>query len=93
MERANSVLVYYSIHYVCVFGGKKYKNEGTGQRSQQRFVLFEWWYIIKLISRTIKQGCQAGIKVTLSDNAQSLVVTEVVEDHNHEVDKVNELHT
>ena len=40
VKRANSALVYYSIHYACVFGGKKYKNEGTGQRSQQRFVLF-----------------------------------------------------
>ena len=45
-----------------------------------------------LISRTIKQGCTAGIKVILSDDAQSLVVTEVVEDHNHKVDKVHNLH-
>ncbi len=34
---------------------------------------------------TLKQGCQAGIKLKLSVDGQSLVVTE---DHNHEVDKV-----
>ena len=36
VEGANSALVYYSIHFACVFGGKKYKNEGTGQRIRQR---------------------------------------------------------
>ena len=38
VEKANPSLVYYTIHFACVFGGKKYKNEGTGQRSQQKYV-------------------------------------------------------
>ena len=40
VERANPALLYYTLHFACVFGGKRYKNEGTGQRSQQRFVYF-----------------------------------------------------
>ena len=39
VEGANTALVYYSIHYTCGFGGKSYKNEGTGQRRNQRCVL------------------------------------------------------
>ena len=31
-----SDLKYYNIHFACVFGGKKYKNEGTGDRAHQR---------------------------------------------------------
>uniref|UniRef100_A0A1X7UT13 ZSWIM3 N-terminal domain-containing protein n=1 Tax=Amphimedon queenslandica TaxID=400682 RepID=A0A1X7UT13_AMPQE len=71
MERANPALLYYTIHFACVIGGKGYKNEGTGQGLQQL---------------TIKQSCKAGIKEILRDDAQSLV-TEVVQDHNYEVDK------
>ncbi len=37
----------------------------------------------------MKQGCSAGIKLRLSEDGQSLVVTDVSEDHNHEVDEVN----
>ncbi len=33
---AKKELVYYTIHYACVFGGKKYQKKGTGQRSHQR---------------------------------------------------------
>ena len=36
VEGANSALIYYTIHYACVFGGKKYKSNGTRQRIQQR---------------------------------------------------------
>ena len=39
IEGANTALVYYSIHYTCAFGGKSYKNEGTGQRRNQKWVL------------------------------------------------------
>jgi len=39
VEGANTALVYYSIHYTCGFGGKTYKNEGSGQRRNQRWVL------------------------------------------------------
>ena len=31
-------LIYYSIYFTCVFGGKKYKNKGTGQRTQGRAI-------------------------------------------------------
>ncbi len=36
VEGANGALVYYTLHFACMFGGKKYKNEGTGQRIKQR---------------------------------------------------------
>ena len=36
VEGSNRALVYYAIHYTCAFGGKSYKNEGTGQRRNQR---------------------------------------------------------
>ena len=39
VEGSNTTLVYYSIHYTCAFGGKSYKNEGTGQRRNQRWVI------------------------------------------------------
>lgn len=39
VEGANKNLKYYTIHMVCVFGGKKYKNRGTGQRAYQRYVV------------------------------------------------------
>ena len=29
-------LIYYSIYFTCVFGGKKYKNKETGQRTRGR---------------------------------------------------------
>ncbi len=38
---------------------------------------------------TLKQGCIAGIKLWLSEDHKFLTVTDVVEDHNHEVDKVS----
>ena len=37
---------------------------------------------------TLKQECSAGIKLKMSSDGQSLVVTEVLEEHNHIVDKV-----
>ena len=36
VEKANKELVYYTINLTCVFGGKKYRNRGTGVRPQQR---------------------------------------------------------
>lgn len=41
-----------------------------------------------IIYSTLKQGCSAGIKLWLSEDRQFLTVTDVAEDHNHEVDKV-----
>ena len=39
----------------------------------------------------LKQGCQAGIKIKLSEDKQSLIITDICEDHNHVVDKIFEL--
>ena len=36
----------------------------------------------------MKRGCPAGINLSLSDDGQSLVVTNICEDHNHDVNKV-----
>ena len=36
VDGANKDLKYYSIHFACVFGGKKYKNKSTGKRLNQR---------------------------------------------------------
>ena len=35
VKEANLQLVYYSIYLSCAFGGKKYKNKGSGQRGAQ----------------------------------------------------------
>ncbi len=35
---AKADLKYYNIHYTCIFGGKKYKNMGSGARMNQRLV-------------------------------------------------------
>ena len=40
-------------------------------------------------SSYLKQGCTAGIKLSLSDDCPYLKVTEVSEEHNHEISKVN----
>ena len=35
---AKAELIYYSIYFTCVFGGKKYKNKGTGQRTRGKAI-------------------------------------------------------
>ena len=40
---------------------------------------------LRCLYGTLKQGCEAGIKLKLSNDGQSLVVTDVCEDHNHVV--------
>ena len=40
------------------------------------------------ISSTIKQDCKAGVKLSLSDDGQHLVVNEVNEENNHDITKV-----
>ena len=35
VKEANPHIVYYSIYLSCVFGQKKYKNKGSGQRGAQ----------------------------------------------------------
>ena len=37
VKNANTALVYYSISFSCVFGGKKYNNKGSGKRPHQRY--------------------------------------------------------
>ena len=40
----------------------------------------------------MKQDCPAGVKLCLSDDGQSLRVTEVKDEHNHEICKVSTDH-
>ena len=40
------------------------------------------------ISSTIKQDCKAGVKLSLSDDGQHLVVNEVDEEHDHDISRV-----
>ena len=51
---------------------------------------FEAWnYIcIYTIISTLKQGCKACIKVSLSEDCQYLVVSDINENYNHDVNKV-----
>jgi hypothetical protein len=63
IAQANQALVYYSINLSCVFGGKRYHSKSHGKRPHQS---------------TIKQDCEAVIKLSLSDDGQSLVVTEEI---------------
>lgn len=72
VDGANRELKYYNIHFTCMFGGKKFRSKSTGLRTHQR---------------TFKQDCSAGIKLCLSLDGKFLKVTEVKEDHNHEVSK------
>ena len=37
VKNANAALVYYSINFSCVFGGKKYNSKGSGKRPHQRY--------------------------------------------------------
>ena len=41
------------------------------------------------VFRTMKQDCKAGLKLSLSVDRQSLVVTDVHEQHNHIVSEVS----
>ena len=41
VKNANTALVYYSISFSCVFGGKKYNNKGSGKRPHQRYTELE----------------------------------------------------
>ena len=43
-----------------------------------------------LIFRTIKQDCKASMKLSLSGDKQSLIVTDVNEQHNHTVSDISE---
>jgi hypothetical protein len=98
VEIAKQALRHYSVHLACVFGDKKYKSRGSGHRPIQRFVyeaLVSGYRRITLSPMmlypncsTVKIGCSAGIKLQMSDDCQSLTVTEVLEEHNHVLDKV-----
>lgn len=107
VAEANTDLIYYTISLVCIFGGKKYRNMGTGERACQRYIgiarsvylrfhlvlMTDYYFVLCydkscIFSSTIKQGCTAGIKFSLTGDGQRLVVTAVNENHNHELNKV-----
>lgn len=92
VAEANSDLLYYTIRLVCIFGGKKYQNRGTGERACQRYVcradICFSSFLNHIFLSTIKQGCTAEIKLSLTEDGQKLIVTAVNESHNHELSKV-----
>ncbi len=61
------------------------------EQSFKRVMVFGCKYMdaFYLFCSTLKQGCTAGIKLSLSDDRQCLKVTEVSEEHNHEISKVS----
>ena len=40
VDGANQLLKYYSVHYACVCGGKKYRSKSNGIRTDQRLVVY-----------------------------------------------------
>ena len=40
VDGANPLLKYYSVHYACVCGGKKYRSKSNGIRTDQRLVVY-----------------------------------------------------
>lgn len=64
-------LKYYSIRYCCINGGKKFKSMSTGERS----------------SSTFQMNCQASFKVKVTEDGNSLIISNIKLDHNHETTK------
>ena len=56
--------------------------------TKQAYVLCMFWCDSHISISTLKQDCKAGIKLSLSDDGQHLIVTEVNEEHNHHINKV-----
>lgn len=90
VEGAPSKLKYYEVHYTCLFGGKTYTRKGNGIRKHQRLVFGSYiqWHCVTVFYSTIKQGCNAGIKLLLSEDKRHLEVTYVSDSHNHIMNKV-----
>ena len=91
MLGAPSDLKYYEIQYTCLFGGKVYKRKGCGKRKHQRLVFvlatYTYYTLYYCFNSTIKQGCNAGVKLVLSQDKRHLEVTYVSETHNHMMNK------
>ena len=49
-------------------------------------------YSYKCFYSTIKQECKVMIKLSLSDDGQYLIITDVNENHTHDVSKVRSSH-
>ena len=79
-------LVLFSDHFTYVFSSEDYKTKGAGPRTNQRWVLM-WLEHHIFTSMHFQQGCGARIKFILSE--QCLKVSNVIEDHNHDINKVN----
>ena len=45
--------------------------------------------MLRVVFSSLKQDCKAGIKVSLSEDGQHLVVSEMNEDHNHNITQVD----
>ena len=97
VKEANPQLLYYSIYLSCVFGGKNIRTKVQDKEEHSCKCLTQFIassiescaeYYCSTACSTLKQGCKAHIKFELSSDCQSLQVTEINEDHNHEVSKV-----
>ena len=64
-------LNYYTIYYNCIHGGRKHKSAGSGARQ----------------SSTFRDGCPFKLSIRLSDDGNSLVVSDIKEEHNHPTSK------
>ncbi|XP_057331387.1 uncharacterized protein LOC130671482 [Microplitis mediator] len=64
-------LKYYSIRYCCINGGKKFKSMSTGERS----------------SSTFQINCRASFKVRVTEDGNSLIISNINLDHNHDTTK------
>lgn len=68
-QEAPEELVYYSLSYACVHGGRKSRSIGTGVRSKK--------------CKIVRQGCAAHIHFKLDHTYKKLQVTSLGEVHNH----------
>ncbi|XP_071963768.1 zinc finger SWIM domain-containing protein 3-like [Antedon mediterranea] len=65
-------LKYVNLTFLCIAAGK-FKSKSKGSRPNQK---------------TFKQDCQAGIKLSVSKDGNTLKVISFIEDHNHECTKL-----
>ena len=69
-KEAPRELVYYSLTYLCIHGGRKFKSQGAGVRPNHQ---------------TFKQGCCAKMIVRIDETLKNLKITSLNESHNHEM--------
>ena len=63
-------LLYGDLQYACIHGGRKYKSKSTAARPQQH---------------TFQLECPFQLQISSSEDGTKLMVTEMNEQHNHEM--------